>query len=322
VVLRTDPVVLDVKPLPPGAPATFHGAVGEYAITASVDRTEVSQNEPITLTVKITGEGHIRSFGDIEMAPLPDFRVYPSQGNEEISREGSRIIGTLTKQFVLVPLSAGRKEIPAVEVSAFSPRTARYQTLATKAIPVTVRPGVAGAPGATAGPRSDIELVGRDIRFLETSVPAFAPRGGVWDSARAWLFLLPVPALAYAGMWWWERRRERLGRDVGLRRRLRAARHARAALKRARAIQGADRATEAAEAVRGYVADRFNLPTAGLLPEDIATALRGVGLDPAAILTFLDRCDAARYAPGAERGADGDWLAEAGRWIATLEATR
>ena len=127
VVLRTDPVVLDVKPLPPGAPASFRGAVGDYAITTSVDRAEVSQNEPITLTVKVTGEGHIRSFGDIEMAPLPDFRAYPSQGNEEISRQGSRIIGTLTKQFVLVPLSAGRKEIPAIEIAAFSPRTARYR---------------------------------------------------------------------------------------------------------------------------------------------------------------------------------------------------
>ncbi len=322
VVLRTDPVVLDVKPLPPGAPPSFHGAVGEYAITASVDRTEVSQNEPITLTVKITGEGHIRSFGDIEMAPLPDFRAYPSQGNEEISRQGSRINGTLTKQFVLVPLSAGRKEIPAIELSAFSPRTGRYQTLATKAIPVTVKAGAAAAPGMSAGPRGDIELVGRDIRFLETAVPSFTRRGGVWDSARAWLFLLPIPALAYLGMWWWERQRERLGRDVGLRRRLRAARHARAALKRARTIQGTERASKAAEAVRGYVADRFNLPTAGLLPEDIAASMRGVEIDSAALLAFLDRCDAARYAPGAPVGGDGDWLAEAARWIDTLEASR
>ena len=37
---------------------------------------------------------------------------------------------------------------------------------------------------------------------------------------------------------------------------------------------------------------------------------------------FLDRCDAARYAPGAHRGGDGDWLAEAARWIDTLEASR
>ncbi len=323
VTLRTDPILLEVQPLPAGAPASFRGGVGEYTVSASLDRTEASQNEPITLTVKVTGEGHIRSFGEIEMPPLPDFRVYPSQANEEILRQGSRIAGTLTRQFVLVPLSAGRKEIPSIPLSAFSPRNGRYQTLDTRAMPVTVRAGAPGVPGASAGPRGDIELVGRDIRFIETAVPDFMGLGGTWARARAWLLFLPVPLLGYAAMAWWERRRERLGRDVALRRRLRAARAARRALKDAGGMAaGADRAAAAAVALRGYIADRFNLPQAGLLAEDAAQALRGMGMDPTELLAFLDRCDAARYAPGVATQGVGDRLAEASRWVDLLERKR
>ena len=98
--------------------------MGEYSLTASVDKTTVAQNEPVTLTVKVSGEGNLRTLGDIELPKLPDFRTYPSQSNEETTRGGMRIGGTVTRQFVLVPLSAGTKEVPALRVATFSPGAA------------------------------------------------------------------------------------------------------------------------------------------------------------------------------------------------------
>jgi hypothetical protein len=125
VVLRTDPVVLDVKPLP-AAPPGFAGAVGEFDLEVSVDRTEVSQNDPLTLTMEFSGEGHLQTVPEIELPPLPQFRSYPSRSDQETSRKGMRLGGSLTKEFVLVPLSAGELEIPPIEVTVFSPREGRY----------------------------------------------------------------------------------------------------------------------------------------------------------------------------------------------------
>jgi hypothetical protein len=322
ITLRTDPVVLNVKPLPPGAPPEFHGAVGEYSLTASVDKTTVAQNEPVTLTVKVSGEGNLRTLGDIELPKLPDFRTYPSQSNEETTRGGMRIGGTVTRQFVLVPLSAGTKEVPALRVATFSPRSGAYKVLASNPITLDVTPGGGAGVAAGSAPRGDIEVLGRDIRFIETDVPAFVAPGGAWDRARVWFYLLPLPAVGYAGVWLFERRRRRLGKDVALRRRLGAARDARKLLKRAAGAPEIERVARAGDAVRNYLADRYNLPRAGLLFDDLEHRLRADGVEPDPVRAFLDRADAARYAPGAAGAAGTDWLAEGRKWVDTLEKTR
>ncbi len=320
-VLRTDPVTLDVRPLPPGAPPDFAGAVGDYRLSVSTDRTEVEQNSPVTLTVKITGEGNLRTLGDIDLPALPDFRAYPSASNEETGRRGSTISGTITKQFILVPLSAGRKVIPPIQFSVFSPTAESYRTLSSDPIAIQVAAG-GGGSGSTGGSRSDIELLGRDIRFIETDLPAFTTRGGPWARVRGWLFALPLPPVAYALFWGWERRRRRLGADLALSRRLRAAREARALLKRSQGASAVERAARAADAVRGYLADLYNLPRAGITPADIETRLSADDIDPAPVTAFLDRCDAARFAPDSGRATADDWLEEAERCIAQVEAGR
>lgn len=306
--IRTDPVTVHVRPLPPGAPPGFHGAVGDYRLRAAVDRTEASQQSPVTLTLELSGQGHLRTVGDLDLPDLPQFRTYPSQADQKTTRDQERIGGTLSKQFVLVPLTAGDLTIPPVELAVFSPAAGAYKTLKTKPIVIHAQAGGEGKPGAT-GTRGDIEVVGRDIRFIETQVPAFVRVGSTWSRARFWLWLMPVSMLAYGGFWAWERRRRRLGADRALRRRLSARRTARRILKQGENRQPEEAAAKAAEAVRTYVADLFDLPRAGLTPDHIGRALKAREVDPEPVIGFLDRADAVRFAPSAS--AAGDWLDEA-----------
>jgi hypothetical protein len=313
VVLRTDPVILDVRPLPPGAPEGFAGAVGEYRLDVSADRTEVSQSDPVTLTVKLSGDGHLRTVGDIELPELPQFRSYPSQSSQDINRRGTRLGGSITKQFVLVPLSAGELTIPEVDLAVFSPKESAYKTLTSAPITINATPG-AGAEALSAS-RSDIELLGRDIRFIETEMSSFVPIGSTWGNAGTWLRMFPLPVLAYGGFLAWEWRRRRVGSDAALWRRRKAARNARKFLK---GRGKTEPATRAGEAVRRYLADRYDLPLAGLIPEIVAVRLEADGIEPEPVTAFLDRTDAERYAPGQGEGG-GDWIDEAEGWIDTLE---
>jgi hypothetical protein len=115
VVLRTKPVTVEVQPLPP-APPGFGGAVGEYRLKVTADTREVPQGEPVTVDVSLTGTGPLRTVGEIELPPLPDFRSYPSEENQEITRTQGKLGGRITKQFVLVPLTAGNLTIPPLRV--------------------------------------------------------------------------------------------------------------------------------------------------------------------------------------------------------------
>jgi hypothetical protein len=96
-----------------------------------------------------------------------------------------------------------------------------------------------------------------------------------------------------------------------------AARRARTRLKAARGRNGTEQAAAAGDALRGYLADRFDLPEAGLTPDMVGVVLRERGMEDAACLDLLERIGAARYAP-LPPGAAG-WVEETERVLESLE---
>jgi hypothetical protein len=268
----------------------------------------------------VSGRGNLRTLHDISFPPVPEFRSYPSESSQETSIAQRRWGGSQTQQFILVPLSAGEKRIPPLELVVFSPGEGAYRTLRSAPFDVTVTAGT-GMEEGLPSVRGDIEVLGRDIRFIETEVPAFREMTGSLAAMRLWLLLLVLPALGHLGTWFWVRHRRRLGSDVAYRRRRNALRHARGVLARAGRAPAGERADLSGEAVRGYVADRFNLSRAGLTLTDVDRSLRGCGEDPGPVLRFLERSDAARYAPGSPDGTT-DWAGEAARLLAALEKGR
>lgn len=315
VILRSKPVTVTVKALPAGAPSGFEGAVGDFQLETSADRHDVNQNEPVTLTVKVSGEGHLRTIGEIQLPATQDFRAYPSTENQQQSTEGDRIRGSVTRQFVLVPLKAGDLQLPTVRFTYFSPRDGAYHTAAGQAIAIH---SAAGAPAAPGTARSGIEVVGHDIRFIETDVPHFSTHTDPWSAAKPWVLLLPLPVLGYLGVWGWDERRRQQKTHGSRRRRSQAARRARARLR-----DGHGEASAVAERVgdvlRSYLADRYDLPPAGLTPDVVVTHLSLEGADPEPWLALLERSDAARYAPPASRAVTTEWTRDAERLIDTLE---
>ena len=314
IVLRSRPLTVAVKRLPPGAPPGFQGAVGEYRLSVQADRQELNQTEPLTLTVRVSGEGPVRTVGEIALPPVPSFRSYPSTVSQDQSAEEGVIRGTVTQQFVLVPLRAGELQVPPVEFTYFSPRDGAYRTARSEPLTVHATAGAADGPGSA---RGAIEVVGRDIRFIETEVPRFTSARGAWGAARSWLAFLPAPFLGYLGIRAWDARRRRQGGDRVGRRRALAARRARSRLRAARGRASSDQAAVAGDALRGYLADRFDLPEAGLTPDTVGSVLRDHGIEESACLELLERINAARYAPLAP-GAAG-WLEDAARLLDSLE---
>lgn len=52
--VKSDPVKITVRELPPNAPASFNGAVGKYSLDGTIDKTNPKANDAVTFKIKLT----------------------------------------------------------------------------------------------------------------------------------------------------------------------------------------------------------------------------------------------------------------------------
>lgn len=133
--LMTKPVAINVQPLPTiGKPTYFQGAVGEYRITAQVDRKRLQVRKALTLSIHITGTGNIRTVSSPKLTSIDGFKVdLPIHSKE--NTPNSQIYS-----YVLMPLKSGILQIQSIDFAYFNPSTGTYQTTQTDPIPITVLP--------------------------------------------------------------------------------------------------------------------------------------------------------------------------------------
>ncbi len=133
--LKTKSVALNVKPLPEaGKPANFTGTVGQYNITAQVDRRKLETRNALTLSLQISGSGNIKTVTPLKIPSINGFRIDP-QNLANTSNDNFRVY-----TYVLTPLKAGILQIPTIQYVFFNPKNGTYQTTQTTPIPITVLP--------------------------------------------------------------------------------------------------------------------------------------------------------------------------------------
>lgn len=332
VVLKTDPVMVRVRPLPQtGKPANFSGAVGRFELTADVDRRQVKAGEPVTLSVKLAGEGNVKVVPAPDLSTLEGFKVYQSKSEESSRAEADKIRGERKWEYVLVPTSSGSVEIPPVTLSAFDPASASYVELATPAIPLAVEATAMGDVLASGGDptlaKERVRLRERDIRYVKPAPDRLRRAGSAPWARPGFLLIHAVPLLAFVGTVAMRRHRDRLRSDVRYARRRGAIRKARTRLTAASAALARNElATVFAEvsgALRGYVADRFHLAAANLEEAPVREGFASLGLPSEsadAFFAMLSACDGARFSPlGSDANAAGELVERARKWIAEAE---
>ncbi len=294
-----EPVDLTIRPLPAeGRPANFSGAVGRFNVDMSVQPSEVTAGEPVTLTLRITGMGN---FENISMPAFdfgPEFRAYDpkltSTGRDHRAFEQ-----------VFIPRSDRVTEIPPADFTYFNPEQGAYQTITRGPFPLLVKAGedtdlqLVQAPSAAAAP--DRAPLGIDILDVKRSIVPSSARPGESHSIQPWLHLTPL--LALAGLMVVQRRRQSFQGDVSRQRRAQAPRSARNAIKKAETAL-ADKNSAALheaiwQALADYMGHRCNVQAGEVTPEWITAKCRVAGLreiDREKLDELLRCCDEARFA--------------------------
>jgi hypothetical protein len=139
--LKPEPIRVNVRPFPEkGKPESFNGAVGQFRMEAAVDRSQVKQNEPVTLRLIFEGEGNIETLPQPPVPELTGFKVYAGDSKSELLKMGPGIGGKKTIEIIFIPTEAGDLAIPPLEFSYFDPRRETYQILRTPSFSLKVIP--------------------------------------------------------------------------------------------------------------------------------------------------------------------------------------
>ncbi|MDJ0849110.1 MAG: BatD family protein [Myxococcota bacterium] len=296
---------LEVRELPErGMPPSFAGAVGRgFSLDVSADRSVVLVGEPITLSLRLRGDGNLETAAlprlDAEgLLPSRLFRVpeHALTGRiEDDVKEFSAMVRVLDEDV---------REIPELEYAWFDPEDGSYHTTRSRPIALSVRSSqVVGAadvvsdagPGGEPAPqtidgirpapeRSTLPLTGADLAIERDPARLLAgarrTRGGPWVAGG--LYAVGVLALGLAVL---DRRRSEV--DPKLRRRRAAIQ---ADLERVRAAAARPEREAVGEIAGALRRIRAECPSAA----------------PAELEAFLGECDARSYAPGdlADEGLD------------------
>ena len=282
-VLHSDSTPVKIQPLPAqGRPPDFSGAVGKFDLSAEASVTKAITGDPVTLKVKITGQGNfdrVTTSGLVSTAAWKGYK--PTARFEPADRDG--FAGTKVFEQVIVPTQSGLSEIPGVSFSYFDPETRNYVSKTTGPIPIEIAPGstTAAAPAATtpaaapATARSTAGLMPDHLKIAGGSSlhpVVLAP----WFLIANTLMVIATSIGLLAGRW----RQRRAGDPERLR-----AEATRAAVREA--ISAMDEAIKnsngvgffqsARRAVTERLAERWSLPSSRVTPAEIRSRLASRG---------------------------------------------
>ncbi len=128
-VLQTEPIQLQVKPLPEPMPTNFSGGVGQYDWQWRADKDSCSTDDALTLTVLMRGDGDPkRSLPPVLTLPAGLEAFEPKVLEEEEYENGQAIVHRKTLEYTILPREPGEYTVRP-ELIFFDPDSNRYVTL-------------------------------------------------------------------------------------------------------------------------------------------------------------------------------------------------
>jgi hypothetical protein len=201
--LRTEPLELKIRPLPPlDSDRRFSGLVGQFELAAEVEKTELRVGDSATLAVTVQGRGNLMDAEAPRLQHGDDFKAYDDSPQEEITTKRDGTSGRKLFRTALVPMKAGRFQLPPVELTYFDTQTASYRTLSAQIPEILVQASETAqaepiiiAPQRLPDIKKRVQFTGRDILPPKESLDAL--RSERLLDVKRFMLLLALPVLAY-----------------------------------------------------------------------------------------------------------------------------
>lgn len=164
VTLRTEPIAIDVLPLPEkGRPASFKGAVGNYEMRVSLMDRVGRVGVPLRLAIELETDGNLDSLTPPPISPFAGAKIYELNRLKPISDPRYNAGSNLVRwEANIVPTVAGELRIPELEFSYFDPARRVYKTLKSRQLSIEI----ADAGQLSEGGEVSLQPQGWTLAFL------------------------------------------------------------------------------------------------------------------------------------------------------------
>jgi hypothetical protein len=210
--LKSDPIEIDVRPLPPNSPDSFsEGNVGQFEFEATTDRITAKMGAPITIRLRVRGAGQLRRVTLPDLPEIEGARVAGSDMNTERRVRNGIVGGEKVAEYTLIAEREGTLTIPSLEFSYFDPEAETYETVRTAPIDIEVAGGEVvlsdqSPPISASSDKRKAEEVGVLEGMLQELGPprdeiSTAGADAPWASRTVFWILLLLPTLGIVGVW-------------------------------------------------------------------------------------------------------------------------
>src|SRR5438876_5449202 len=219
--IKSEPVALEVKPLPPNAPPSFSGAIGNFVMTTDAQPKSVQVGDPITVTSAISGRGNFDRVNAPVVEDERGWHKYPPSSKFKQDDEVG-ISGTKTFETVLSP-NEKKQTLPLLAFSYFDPVKEQYVTVRSEPIAISVQGGAVAAnvaatqpgsspPTTATRPEPAIQSTAKpqDILYQLTERPRFTESFAPIYTRRVFWGAQLIPLLALIGFAVWKIRRAKI----------------------------------------------------------------------------------------------------------------
>jgi len=324
--LVTNPVSINVKPLPNGKPENFSGGVGTFTFKSSISTTDTKANEPVTIKLEISGTGNLKLIQNPKIEFPSNFEVYDPTVNNNIQIATNGTTGTKVIEYLAIPRYEGNYTISSIEFSYFDLGSGTYKTLSSSTYDLKVAKADPSKVSSSNFTNKKDVKVEEDIRFIKTKDPYFQSKSSYFvGSINYWLWYF-IPLLLLILIYFLNRKQAKESANITLMRNKKANKVATKRLKIAEKYLKEGKKTpfyeEMLRAIWGYFSDKLSIPVASLSKDNVGAELSNKGIEENLIEKFMNilhSCEFAQYSPAESSKAMDDIYKETVEAIGEME---
>src|SRR5207248_1281227 len=137
--------------------------------------------------------------------------------NSNIMATVAGVTGSKTFEFLIIPRNAGEFKIPVKGFSFFDLDRKQYESTPSKEFVLKVAKGNETVTTAVSGvSKSDVQWLGKDIRFIKTNAPAFIRSGHPLFGSNLFYAIAGTPALLFVALLLFRKRYMKMQSNIGL----------------------------------------------------------------------------------------------------------